>query len=232
MRNTWKSLRDWGLSLAFFVHAAFTVFLLASCRYVFLANSRFEGYLGLASFENEDDQVSYRTYQLRCGEKDPLCPYVGQIAQAGAVLMTLLCASGVVEVMGMLQIWTTRLLLVRAVKEIDAGKRVSWWVRAGTKAGRAMYWAVLTDPLILLIGLITWVLLSDLDSLSGHFRLSISSAFVCLTLKTALSLAVSAIQVLFWLESQRRNSALLRCDSKPAVVHTDKPCGPALTCED
>lgn len=232
MRNTWKSLRDWGLSLAFLVHAAFTVYLLASCRYVSLANPHFEAYLGLTSFENEEDQVSYSTYQLRCGEKDLLCPYVGQLAQAGAVLMTLLCVSGVVEVMGMLQIWTTKLLLVRAVKEIDAGKRISWWVRAGTKAGKAMHWAVLTDPLILLIGLIVWVLLSDLDRLSDHFRLSISSAFVCLTLKTALSLAVTASQVLCWLESQRHNTALLRSDSKPAVVHTDKPCGPALTCED
>ena len=232
MRNTWKSLRDWGLSLAFLVHAALTVYLLASCRYVFLVNSHFEAYLGLTSFENEEDQVSYRTYQLRCGEKDPLCPYVGHLVQAGAALLTLICVSGVVEVMGGVQIWATKLLLVRAVKEIDAGQRISGWVRIGTKVGKAMQWAVLADPLILLIGLIAWVLLSDLDSLSGHFRLSISSAFICLTLKTALSLAVTASQVLSWVDSHRRNTALLRCDPKPAIVHTDKPCGPALTCED
>lgn len=100
MRNTWKSLKTWCLSLAFLTHAALSLYLLVSCRYISLENSHFEGYLGLTSFETDDDQVSYHAYQLKCGENDSLCPYVGKLAQAGAVLLTLICLSTAVEMMG------------------------------------------------------------------------------------------------------------------------------------
>jgi hypothetical protein len=232
MRNTWKSLKTWCLSLAFLTHAALSVYLLVSCRYISLENSHFEGYLGLTSLESDDGQVSYHAYQLKCGEKDPLCSYVGRLEQAGAVLLTLLCLSATVEMMGMVQIWITKLLLVRAIKELDAGMRLSWWVRVGTTASKVTQFAVLADPLILLIGLIVWTLLSGLDELSGRFRISIASAFICLILKTALSLSVSAAQIVTWLDNHRRNAALLRSDPKPSVIHTDKPCAPAFTCED
>lgn len=233
MIKDWGRLKDYALVVGFLLQTGLTVYLLVSCQYVSLSDSHFEASLGLYSLEIDEDRISYSSYSHTCRKSESLCDSIPKISTAGAILLLCLCISTVLEAMTVVQVWFGKWLLSIAVKRVYEGKGVPRWLCVCTKAGKVVQMVGLFDPLVLLVGLVLWVVVSDVDGLSRHFHLCISSSFICYILRVLLSLLATSTQLLFYLHHSHSNSLLLSDTSpKSSVIHTDKPCLPSFTCED
>ena len=231
MRGKRRIVLDFCLSLGYACHISLSLYLLLSSSYFSSSDFSF-GLLGLL---HDHSYISYPHYQASCRDPDPLCPFLNDLAGGGQTLFGLIVVSLILETGNFVATWVLRWLLARSISIVESSGGVSWQLRLAVKAAKATQLGTLTDPVVVLLGVVTWTVKSRFADIGSQLHLQANIGLVALVVKTALSLVYSSGVFLCLLDNWRSNQSFLPPEDsydKSRIVYTEKAVPAALSIED
>jgi len=167
---------------------------------------------GLRTITNSGQSFSFAAYSSPCVSDWPdslLCNSLSDLQTAGEVLMAVLGMSMGLELTGLVEVVSTHRLIRLSLQYIGAGLPLPRFVQPLAQALTVLRWVTLLDPLLNLVGLVLWVVISGVPELSRHYSLALDASFSLQVVRCAFSLGLCVIVTIGILEHRRKNARLL-----------------------
>lgn len=171
---------------------------------------------GLRRITYSGQSFSFASYSPPCVSDWPdlfLCGSLSDLQTAGEVLIAVLGISMGLELIGAVEVILTHRLILVSLRYIGARIPMPGYVGPLAQALTVLRWVILLDPLLNLVGLLLWVLISDIPDLSRHYSVRLASSFYLQVARSALSLGLSVAVTISILEHRRENARLLTRNS-------------------